>query len=56
MNLAAKGLFIQMVMKITFARLMKTYKMTLPEGYEIVAAQRVITQVKDDIPCVLESR
>ena len=58
-SLAAKTLFcvlIQMVMKITFAKLMKTYKMTLPEGYKIVAAQRIITQVKDDVPCVLESR
>ena len=45
-----------MVMKIAFAKLMKTYKVTLPEGYEIVMAQRVITQIKDDIPCVLESR
>ena len=43
-------------MKITFAKLVKTYKMTLPEGYKIVAAQRIITQVKDDVPCVLESR
>lgn len=48
--------FAMMVMKITFAKLMKTYKMTLPEGYKIVAAQRIITQVKDDVPCVLESR
>ena len=45
-----------MVMKIAFARLMKTYKITVPEGHEIVAAQRVITQIKDDVPCVLETR
>ena len=45
-----------MVMKLTFARFMKTYKMTVPEGHEIVAVQRVITQIKDDVPCVLEAR
>ena len=42
--------------KIAFSRLMQTYKVTLPENYEIVAVQRTVLQVKGDIPCRLTPR
>ena len=47
----------QMEAKIAFSRLFQTYKITLPDNYELVTAQRVMIQTKDNyIHCLLESR
>ena len=42
--------------KIVFSRLFQTYKITLPDNYQLVAVQRGTAQPKDDINCVLECR
>ena len=46
----------QMEAKMAFARLFQTYKIELPESYELVAALRTTIQPKDDIPCKLQHR
>ena len=49
-------LLFQMEAKIVFSRLLQTFKIKLPDGYELVTVQRGIVQTKDDVNCVLEKR
>ena len=46
----------QMQAKIVFSRLLQTFKIKLPDSYELVVVQRGIVQTKDDVICVLERR
>ena len=41
---------------MVFARLFQTYKIKLPENYELVVAMKITIQPKDDIPCKVEHR
>ena len=36
-----------------FSRLLQTFKINLPDGYELAPVQRGIVQTKDDVDCVL---
>ena len=38
------------------AKFVRNYKMTLPDDYQILMATEIVTQVKGEIPCVLEPR
>ena len=42
--------------KIVFSRLLQTFKIMLPDGYELVAVQRGVVQTKDDVVCALTNR
>lgn len=42
--------------KIVFSRLFQTFKINLPDGYEMVTVQRGLVQTKDDVMCTLENR
>ena len=42
--------------KIAFSRLLQTYKITLPDNYELFVVQRGTVQTKDNVQCVLENR
>ena len=46
----------QMEAKIVFSRLLQTFRIKLPDGYEVVTVQRGTVQTKDDVLCVLERR
>ena len=46
---------MQMSAKVVFSRLFQTYKISLPEDYELVIVQRAALQPKDDVYCVLQS-
>lgn len=48
--------FAMMEAKIAFSRLFQTYKIRLPDNYELVAVQRGTVQTKDDVHCYLECR
>jgi hypothetical protein len=47
---------MQMNAKVVFSRLLQTYKISLPEDYELVVVQRAAVQPKDDVYCVLQSQ
>ena len=49
-------LYFQMEAKMAFAKLFQTYKISLPEEYELVPVLRTTLQPKDDIYCTVESR
>ena len=38
------------------ARLLQTFKLTLPDNYELSMVQRGTLQPKDDVPCKVELR
>jgi hypothetical protein len=42
--------------KIVFSRLLQTFKIKIPDGYELVVVQRGIVQTKDDVNCTLQRR
>ena len=46
----------QMEAKMILARLIQTFKLTLPPDYKLVVVQRGTLQPKDDVPCAVELR
>ena len=42
--------------KIVLSGIFQTFKLSLPEDYELVVVQRGPIQPKDDVECVLQSR
>ena len=42
--------------KISLARLLQQFKLTIPPDYKIVEVQRTVTQLKDDLICTLTQR
>ena len=39
--------------KLILARLVQTFRFTLPPNYKLVVAQRITTQPKDNVPCTV---
>ncbi|XP_064388742.1 cholesterol 24-hydroxylase-like [Halichondria panicea] len=48
--------FAMMEAKMILARLIQTFKLTLPENYKLVVVSRGTLQPKDDVPCKVELR
>lgn len=40
--------------KVLLSRLFQTFKISLPENYELIVVQRATIQPKDDVHCTLE--
>ena len=51
-----QSFFLQMEAKISLARLLQQFKLTIPPDYKIVEVQRTVTQLKDDLICTLTQR
>ena len=48
------ALIFQMEIKILLARLLQTFKVTLPPAYKVVVEQLGTQQPKGDVPCYLQ--
>ena len=44
---------MQMEAKLILARLVQSFRFTLPPDYKLVMAQRLTIQPKDDVPCTV---
>ena len=50
------SIIIQMEAKILLSRLLQSYKLTLPDDYQLVFVPGALTQTKDDVECTLQIR
>ena len=52
-RVCSHALIFQMETKIILARLLQTFKVTLPPSYKVVVEQLATQQPKGDVPCSL---